>query len=44
MASRGGSRLTDSGLRADSKVFQALVVAVAGVNHVLEYPRMLIPG
>jgi hypothetical protein len=28
----------------DSKVFQALVVAVAGVNQVLEYPRLLIPG
>jgi hypothetical protein len=28
----------------DSKPFQALVVAVAGINHALEYPRMLIPG
>jgi hypothetical protein len=28
----------------DSLVFQALVVAVAGVNHVLEYPRLVIPG
>jgi ER-bound oxygenase mpaB/B'/Rubber oxygenase, catalytic domain len=27
----------------DSKVFQALVVIVAGVNHALEYPRILIP-
>jgi hypothetical protein len=28
----------------DSLVFQALVVAVAGVNHVLEYPRLVVPG
>jgi hypothetical protein len=28
----------------DSKVFQALVVVVAGVNHALEYPRLVIPG
>jgi hypothetical protein len=28
----------------DSKAFQALVVAVAGVNHALEYPRMVVPG
>jgi hypothetical protein len=28
----------------DSKVFQALVVSVAGVNHALEYPRLVIPG
>jgi hypothetical protein len=28
----------------DSLVFQALVVAVAGVNHILEYPRLVVPG
>jgi len=28
----------------DSLVFQALVVAVAAVNHALEYPRLVIPG
>jgi ER-bound oxygenase mpaB/B'/Rubber oxygenase, catalytic domain len=27
----------------DNTFFQALVVAVAGVNHVLEYPRLVIP-
>jgi hypothetical protein len=27
----------------DSKPFQALVLTVAGVNHALEYPRILIP-
>ena len=28
----------------DRRAFQALVIAVAAVNHVMEYPRLLIPG